>query len=334
MGPLPLGEPFHYRYSFESDLRQTILAKLGYSACERRILLTENGTNAVLAVANALALIGVRNVVLLSPSYFATEYALRRCGISVRRAYWQRNKGIFTLPPLRVVAGEALWAESPIFGTGVSADQLLSPVVRRVVDEGHAVVLDRSLEVDAGELAVAVQESPTFFTVHAPHKTVCVNGMKFGAATFHTTHYDSFDHWADVLAGGLSLSAEAASRHFSSTAFDRYYESMAEYVSAAASSVEGVVRRFNPHIQIDVDCVGYWRTIYAPEVPAEKGNDREWLKWLVERTGAVPIPGLWTSCSREWGFCFRVNLLRYDSSFKGALHRLVRALAEEKPGQR
>ena len=323
-----LGEPFHYRYSFESDVRSDVLRKLGYSASSRRILLTENGTNAVLAVANALALVGIRRVALLSPCYFATSYALERFGIAVRRIYWPRSAGSFAKPDLTLHDEEALWAESPIFGTGMSADDLLGPTLRELAIAGRVVVYDRSLEPDAGPLVAYVEECPRYLTIHAPHKTVCINGLKFGAATFPADFYDAFDHWADVLAGGLSLSAEAATRHYVTPAFDNYARAIEEHVSSILRPLSDLICTFSPALVMDNGDVGYWRTLYAPKVAAALGNDKKWLAGLIEETGAVPIPGIWTGCSPDWGFCFRLNLLRYDSSFRGALHRVMRVLSQ------
>jgi aspartate/methionine/tyrosine aminotransferase len=323
---IDLGEPLHYRYSFESDVRTEVTQKLGYTAPSRRILLTENGTNAVLAVANALALMGVRGVALLSPCYFATGYALERFGIEVRRLYWLRVDNRFVAPEIALSDGEALWAESPIFGTGVSADDQLAPAFRDLIAAGRIVIYDRSLDARAGPMALEFEMATNFLSIHAPHKTICVNGLKSGVATFHGDLYDAFDHWADVLAGGLSLSAEAATRHFVSPDFDAYAKAIGRHAAEVDLTLKGLVAESGPAFQTDDATVGYWRTIYAPEVPAALGKDRDWLADLVDSTGAVPIPGVRAGCSEDWGFCFRLNLLRYDAGFRGALRRLLRRL--------
>jgi aspartate/methionine/tyrosine aminotransferase len=321
-----LGDPFRYRYSYESDVRGDVLAKLGYRQGSRRILITENGTNAVLAAANALALLGVEQVRLLSPRYFATSYALAQLGIRIVPAYWRREAGRFLPPEFSLRADEALWIESPIFSTGVSCDRQVTSLLRQTVCSGHLVVCDRSLAPLPGAFDDELEANENYISLHAPHKTLCINGLKFGAVTFHSKWYDAFDHWQDVLSGGLSISAELATRHYVSPDFDAYAETVAEYAANASRSICELADNFGGSIEMDVDAQGYWRTVYVPRLAAELGTNRAWLADLVDRTGAVPIPGVFMGCDPAWGFCFRVNLLRYDAQFRGALRRLCSAL--------
>lgn len=325
----PLGEPYRYRYSFNSDVRAAVMEKLGYNARRRRLLLTENGTNAVLAVANALALQGIRRAKVLSPCYFATDYALRRFGIEVQRVHWIRNPEGFTLPPLQPAPDEAIWAESPVFGTGVASERYLQDTFADAVARGCVVVLDRSLCLEPDSLGQRFGEEARYITINAPHKAICVNGLKFGAATFGDKLYDAFDHWADILSGGLSLSAEAASRHFLTDNFEQNIKAVSYYLKNTEQILHNTLRGFSPQVEFDRSAVGYWRMVYIPGVPARVGDDRDWLTDLVMRSGAAPIPGTWSGCSEAWGFCFRVNLLRFDPQSRSSLRRLLHALVND-----
>lgn len=324
----PLGEPFRYRYSYQSDVRERVFAKIDWAAEGRRILITENGTNAVLATANALKVAGVTKVCLLSPRYFATSYALSQLGLRVRVLYWNRTAGRFESPEVRLESGEALWFESPIFSTGVKSDLLLGRTVREAIDQGHLVVCDRSLsEMRFADPEIGAHER--FFAIYAPHKVICVNGLKFGAVTFGACWYDAFDHWQDVLSGGISVSAELATRHYISPDFENYRAIVDHYTASASNVVGTITQPFVRPFEMDEDARGYWRTVYAPLLPSALGSDRDWLAGLVSQTGAVLIPGTLMGSNPDWGLCFRLNLLRYDPQWRGAFRRVLLALEEQ-----
>ena len=46
--------------------------------------------------------------------------------------------------------------------------------------------------------------------IYTPHKSVCMNGLKFSVIAFHPSHQKIFQDLADILLGGLSLSAVGA----------------------------------------------------------------------------------------------------------------------------
>lgn len=320
-----LEEPFRYRLPFQIGDIDVIQQKLGRSQPDCQILITENGTNAGLAAANALALSGVKRIAVVSPCYFATPYTLRRCGIETRRIYWQRTSE-FRLPHVSLAPDEAVWIESPIFGTGVAADSQTIGMLERLLAKGHYVVLDEALAPPGRSIASALGHLKTLISIHAPHKTVSLNGFKFGAAVFHRDHSQTFDHWSDVLNGGLSLSAVAASRYFLSTEFDHY----ASLVNAHCHQVSGEIAALLDAVEgvtTDAEAAGPWRTLYVRDLPARLGLDRNWIATLLDQSGAVMIPGIQSGCSPAWGFCFRVNLLRYDPHFRAALRRLLDALS-------
>lgn len=328
--PLPkLGEPYRYRYSCDSSFRAAVLTKLGYSDETRRVLLTENGTNAMLATANSLSLAGVERAYLVSPRYFATHYALSRFGIEVMPIYWEQVAGEFALPPMTPRVGDVLWVETPIFSTGVCPDAYLAPIIEKALAGGSYVVWDRSVADIPVALDLGMEQHCRFISFHAPNKTICMNGLKFGAAVFHENFYDSFDHWQDVLSGGLSLSAETAIEYFLSKAFDAHSEAVSDLIEEAWQAVRQIVQPFHPLIRTHPGSSGYWRTIYAPGLPAELGHDPAWLARMVDATGAVPIPGTLMGCSPQWGFCFRINLLRFDPQFRAGLRRFLAAMAME-----
>jgi histidinol-phosphate/aromatic aminotransferase/cobyric acid decarboxylase-like protein len=322
-----LRDPLRYRFSYQLGQREQLLTRLGYSDPSRRVLVTENGTCGILAAANALALLGVRQVALLAPCYFAAKHALQRLGIEVRIVHWLRCGGQFRLPPLRLLPGEALWLENPIFNTGCSGFHGQLAALTGVLERSHYIVADNALAVPPDPLGDALGDATGYIAVHAPHKALCVNGLKFGAVSFHNSLYELFDHWSDIFNGGLSLSAEAAMEQFLSPEYQGYASLVSREIDAAQAGLLEVVAAAGDRFELDRATSGYWRTVYVPDIPAAAGEDLEWIGALVEATGAIFIPGTRAAFDPVWGFCFRVNLLRLGPTEKGALRRLLRAVA-------
>jgi hypothetical protein len=73
---LPISEedPISYHFSYQVDCRAALLRKLGILGDNISSLITENGSTAVTAVANWLALSGVCKIIVLTPCYFTIPY--------------------------------------------------------------------------------------------------------------------------------------------------------------------------------------------------------------------------------------------------------------------
>jgi aspartate/methionine/tyrosine aminotransferase len=321
-----LREPVAYRFPFQLNAREHLLTRLGYSHPSRRVLVTENGTSAVLAAANSLALLGVTSVKVVAASYFASRYALWRCGIDVGQEHWIRGPTGFTLPPLPLSPGEAVWLESPIFNTGVKIGEREVLRLAELAENGHFIVVDEVLSGGSSAPSAALQSSSRFIAVHAPHKSICVNGLKFGAVCFDRIYYDVFDQWSDVLNGALSLSAEAAVDHFLSPDFDGYRRVVEEECRDGETWLLQQLRSHGGNFVTDAGATGYWRTVYAPGIPAAQGDDWDWISSIVEESGATFIPGTRSAFDPAWGFNFRVNLLRLGPIERAALRRLLKVL--------
>lgn len=321
----PLRDPLGYRFSYQLDNREALLERLGYSLETRRVIVTENGTSAVLAVAHSLALLGLRRVTVLAPCYFSARYALARLGLEVRLVHWLRRNGRFTLPELCLGPEEALWIEDPIFNTGCSGVDTLARLAR-ILSNGNYVVADQALALPPSKLAQSLSDAPRFVGIHAPHKALCVNGLKFGAVSFDRSLYELFDHWSDVINGGLSLSAEAATEQFLSSEFPAYAAVLDKEIAEADTKLVELVAAAGDGFELDRSTQGYWRTVYVPALFASAADDLEWMANLVETTGAIFIPGSRASFDPAWGMCFRINLLRLGPGDCGSLNRLLRAL--------
>ena len=209
--------PIPYNFSYFLDSHPEVRFKLGIRA-DASSLFLENGSSAILAVANVLALSGVSEVVVVRPCYFTVPYALARVGLRTREVYAARRENGYALPVgLELDFASVLWITHPIYNTG---DYGLSHQCRDLLahlEAGVVVVADEALALCPSGLAAVLGGHPRFIGIYTPHKSICVNGLKFSTVVFHPDKEPPFDHWTDVLSGGLGLSAVTAINHFLST---------------------------------------------------------------------------------------------------------------------
>jgi hypothetical protein len=154
-----------------------------------------------------------------------------------------------------------------------------------------------------------------------------VNGLKFSIVVFHPNRGPPFDHWSDVLSGGLSLSAVTAIDHFISERFDQYRREFLTQVEETRTWHTDVLAREAPRAVRDHDVRGHFLTVYFRALTAALSEDLGFLADVLEASGAIFIPGARSGFDPILGFCFRVNLAQDSPQFRGALTRLYRCLS-------
>jgi histidinol-phosphate/aromatic aminotransferase/cobyric acid decarboxylase-like protein len=326
--PITRGEDLvAYRYSYMVPHKQQIARKLGFDNDAVASLVTENGSMSIVAIANWLVAQGIRAVRLLCPAYFVTGYSLRRVGIEVNELHLQRMEGRYRWPDHLVMASdEALWITNPVYNTGSYSLDDQAAHVAALADQGTVIVLDEALALTPTSFARACGGKRRFIGLYTPHKAVCLNSFKFSVLVFHPEFDDFFDDWADVLFGGLSASALAATAHFVSTAYEAYHDEFTSLVEHARTWHTQVVVTHAQEIQTDVDSKGHFLSVYFPNLDPELGASVPFIADAIEQTGAAFIPGLRSGFSRDIGFCFRINLAQDSPQFRGAVMRLYNYL--------
>ncbi len=315
-------DPVPYRHSHAMQEEDAILHKLGFDSASSAVLITENGSSSIAAVANWLRLNGVAEVVLLAPYYFSTQYHLRRLGIAVREVALTREDGGYSLPlGLELRRGQALWLTNPVYSTGVHARERDCETLRRFADAGVVIVADEVMALRPTALARALRGHRNFVGIYAPHKSICMNGIKFAAVVFHPCHRTAFADWAEVLSGALSLAAVIAAEHFLSGAFDAYRDAFLAQTRAVrrwhAALVEAKLG-----VEADADSHGHFLMAYAPGITEKPGRDLDMIEDILTHTGCTVVPGSCSGFDPRRAFCFRVNLARDSRAFRVALEKL------------
>jgi aspartate/methionine/tyrosine aminotransferase len=322
-------DPVRYRYSYLVDRKDQILKKIGVtSPAEVSALIYENGSTSVAAVANWLALSNIREVTLLRPCYFAIPYNLRRFGIRVRDHFVPRVAGAYHFPKdLRFGERDALWLTNPVYNTGAYLRDVIDELTQ-FANTGVIVVADETLSLLPSTLIDALAGYPNVIGIYTPHKSLCINALKFSAVVCRSRHEDAFEHWADVISGGLSLSSAAAICHFLSDNFYAYQAAFLHHIECARNWLFCTLAIADSRVTTDVGSRGHFLSVYWPRVPAERGDDLSFVGEMMEATGAALIPGNRSGFDPALGFSYRINLAQDSPQFRAAIARQVQYLTD------
>lgn len=319
------GDPLAYIYSYGLDCRETLLRRLGFNPERKGCLITPSGTVSMLCAVNWLAARRREKLSILSPFYFPVLHQARQLGLSVNKQFMQRRDGRYQLPAdpgwTSAPPHEVVWLTAPVYCTGTPLAEHDRQRLREFLERGGTVVADECLARSGTELGRELGEYPGFIGIYSPHKSVCLNALKFSAVVFDREHETFFDQWADVLYGGLSLSIMVAIRHFLSDNFRLYAERFFEEVRLALAFVKQMAERC-PKGEFDHDPAGHFVTFYLPHLAAAAGKDEDFLWNLCRSSSTIVIPGLRNHFDPAVGFCFRINLALDGPQFRGGIGRL------------
>ncbi len=313
-----------YRFSYQINETAPVIAKLGGIPNLHRCLFTPSCTSSILCVLNWLKAKKKQQIIAVCPAYFSLFQACRKFGIPIRPAYMKRHEKGFMLPPpnSRIWRKPSvLWLTSPIYGAGVYFPDTDISFVDRLLDSGWTVVVDECLALPGKELIRKLGQHPNFVSIYSPHKSVCVNSIKFSVIAFNKRHLDFMERWADIWYGGLGYSSSLAIKHFLSPNFDDYLNSFLRAIACQRKIVDQL--SIGP-IETDACALGHFVSCYFPKKSSRLGNSRVFLEQLVNATGGSIITGNRSRFGRELGFSFRINLARGGPRFEPTLTRIMK----------
>jgi hypothetical protein len=213
-----------------------------------------------------------------------------------------------------------------VYNTGDYSLENSIDAVSAMADRGTLIVLDETLALTPTLFARKLRGKRNVIGIYTPHKSVCINGLKFSIVAFHSDLEDFFDDWGDVLFGGLSISSIAAIAHFVSSEFDRYRDAFLSSIERTRKWHSELLAPYQSRIKTDGVSRGHFLTVYFPSLKAELGTSLPFIEGTIEATGAAFIPGNRSGFDPTSGLCFRVNLAQDSPRFRGALARVYRHL--------
>lgn len=332
--PPPLAAPYIYPYYV--GVREEILAKLGLIDQKRRCLFSPAGTSALNLALCWLKSLNVERLLVLCPTYFPIFYAAAMLGIPFTKVNLERkSNGVWCLPQGLIdyylthdSSRTAIWITNPVYSTGVYYQQDDVKFLDSLLTRGNQIVVDECLAINGMELSRKLSSSDGLLGIYSPHKSICVNAIKFAAIVYNKNFDLFFNHWTDVVSGGLGASNHSAIFHFLDENFAKYQRKFFHHIDAVRKQVESTISEQFAMVHIDQNVLGHFMMLYLPHLPGVLGNDKNFLRDLVWASGAIMIPGIRNHFDSELGFCFRVNLARKNPQFFGALFRVCKYLSD------
>ncbi len=327
--PLPLStlpSVFNYQYSYDLTIHEPVVRKLGFPDREYGTLLTPSGTSAIVCLSNLLRTLSITAVVSTSPVYFPVIHNADAYGLRFEHRPMVRGTDGFRLDASilagRIPSTDAIWVTNPVYSTGVYLSDEDFGALARHMDRGGLVIADEALAIPGRELARILGHHENFLGLYTPHKAICVNGVKFGMIVADRRYQRHFDHWADVLIGGVGVSSVLAVDHFLSERFDAYQDAFLTEVQVVRRFVDSLAASTRG-IELDASASGHFMTVYANGLPGDLGLSE--MRSLMWESGASFIPGRRNHFGRSLPFCWRINLARDGHLFRAALGRLAKA---------
>ncbi|HEX8456352.1 MAG TPA: hypothetical protein VF656_03440 [Pyrinomonadaceae bacterium] len=328
----PLAVP--YIYSYYTGVQEQILQRLGFQAA-RNCLLVHSGTNAMVIAVRWLKALRLRRVLILCPAYFPVFYASEMMDLGYERIYMRRDMGKWHLPQEEIAAyihespaETAVWVTNPVYCTGFYLSEFDVGFLNSLLERGVSIVADECLSKSGHELGRTLGWSERFLGLYSPHKSVCLNAVKFAAIVSAPQYEEFFDSWVDVLAGGLGASSYSALIHFLDDNFSHFQSAFFQHIEETRKDVLELINRQATLIETDESSVGHFMTCYAPKVPGIWGDDKQFLRQLISNTGAILIPGTRNHFNPDIGFNFRINLARGCPQFYASLYRTIEYLSD------
>jgi len=269
LGPVSLSQPLRVDYSFTytAPRKLKLLSKLGFQSDNRDCLLSHSGSSAIVAMINWLRINGRKRLLIVGPRYFTVPHACAALGVTCSITHFRRVHGSYTLPSdFASVARrfDAVWVTNPVYCTSadIAAEDLR--VLSGIAVEGPILILDECLAEDGRQIGPQMQKAGgEIFSIHAPHKAICVNGLKFAALTYDPKWASQFDSWSDVWLGCLPASSELAIEHYLSPNFEVYADSFKAECRQAFAALADIVQRY-PGIELDTQASGYLVSVIGP----------------------------------------------------------------------
>jgi histidinol-phosphate/aromatic aminotransferase/cobyric acid decarboxylase-like protein len=328
----PLVAP--YIYPGHLGIQQDIVRRLGTFAAEQSCLVVPTGTNAILFATWWLKTLGCTHLLVVCPAYFPAFYAAEIMDLRCTKLYMRRENRSWLLPKDQILAAIrktpleiAIWITNPIYCTGKYFDTADVEFLKSLLDRRIAIVADECLCAVGHEVGPNLSDSDLFLGLYSPHKSVCLNAVKFAAMVFDVRYRQLFTDWADVFVGGLAASTHSAVLHFIGDNFSHFQHAFTDRINPVRTAVAQIVRDCGTSLDIDDGSIGHLITCYAPRIRGDAGDQPTFLREFISETGAVVIPGIRNHFSPELGFTFRLNLARACPQFYSALHRTVEYLS-------
>ena len=313
---------YHYSYEFDNELKQRIMYRLTRTSTpEYNCVLIHNSTAAICCIADYLKKKNYKRICVIEPAYFSIYSCLLSFGLNVFKesiVLDENNKIIFPYENIIKHKYDAVWITSPIFSTGIYFDEISS--IHYLAQKGVLLLIDESASSPNHSLFHQLYSAENMIAIFSPHKYLSINSTKFAAiiCPFSVSNY--LEDWIDVFIGSLPMSSCMAIEHFMSSNFATCVDIHDNYVNNNLKIIKELCTIY-PNNYYNGKETNYI-TIRNKIIPfIDSLNKIDMLK-IMRSTHISFIPGYINGFSKDWGFCYRVNLTNNPSIIKHGLGRL------------
>ena len=315
-----------FSYDISPEIKRKVLEKFGLSNFNSGVdmILNPSGTASIYSVINLLKEKKINYIGVLAPVYFSFPRVCENLQVDYKNYYLQHEFSSFTLSPkdkIEILEADAIWITNPVYCTSVFYDEIKSDI-KKWIDLGKIIIFDESLCLYGFELIREFDYHENIISIVSPHKSLCINGMKFSGIITSKDNAIVLNEWLDIIVGCLSVSNMEAVNHFLSDNFNFVSDLFIEEIVVPSNlKVIEVCKKYN--VIYDKNAMGGFITLYFPDIPLDYFENIDRLKTVMLKTNCSFIPGSKNHFESQQGFCFRINLARVNEKMLIDLEQLI-----------
>jgi bifunctional pyridoxal-dependent enzyme with beta-cystathionase and maltose regulon repressor activities len=269
---------------------------------------------------------GFSKLNVICPSYFSLFNNCQKENIKIIKHKINYISGDFLeINPIKYNNG-IFWLTNPIYSLGLHINVNNLGIIEQLL-ENNIVIADDCVAHKYKEISRVYGNHKNFIGIYAPHKSVCINGIKFSAIVFNKENESFFDQSIDFLCGGLNIASVAAIVNYLDGSYEIYRNKFQEYINETHLFIKNICKDI-PQLYYSNTDEHYLTSICFPNIPYELSGDLKFLWNIMDHTGAAFITGYFNNYPQESGFSFRVNMARDSVLFRSTLKRLLLFLAQ------
>ncbi len=298
-------------YEIDDGLKREVLDVMCGEAqnTNKEILFTSTGTISIYSLINVLKQNLNRRIAIIAPVYFSVVFACKNLGVKYSVFYLRKGKDGYYIDYKDISdikKHDIVWITSPVYCTGVYYNNKEIEFFTNLLENGNIVVFDDSISLLGSELIRNFNCYDNSIGICSPHKSICINSVKFSCVIADKRYIESMRHWTDVISGCLSWSNYEAIRHFLSK---NYYHQKMIFCKDTGNGfikLKDICQKYE--VDFDENVRGCFMTMYFSDIRYDFLDNFENLRELVMRGGISLIMGSRNYFSSEMGLAIRVNL--------------------------
>jgi len=313
-----------FTYQIE-NLKNQLLIDLGFDPNKKDAIFTPNGTTSIMMVVHWIKMKGFSKLNVICPSYFSLFNNCQKENIKIIKHKINYITGdLLEINPMKY-RDEIFWLTNPIYSLGFHLNKKNLDIIEQLLVK-NIIIADDCVAHKYKEISRVYGNHKNFIGIYAPHKSVCINGIKFSAIVFSKEDEPFFDQSIDFLCGGLNIASVAAINNYLDGSYEIYKNKFQEHINGTHLFVKNICKEIPQAYYNNAD-EHYLTSISFPKIPYKLSGNKKFLWNIMDNTGAAFITGHFNNYPKESGFSFRVNMARDSSQFRSTLTRLLLFLA-------